>query len=117
MKVMKSSGLGVVEFTEDASPYRLGDRVRMSPVDAERFRGMFKEVKVEGVEMTTAPKSEPELMSSRILPHERPAIPDDWDNRHTLQRVKLAEQIAGRPVRREEADKIIKDELARRLTE
>jgi hypothetical protein len=56
-------------------------------------------------------------MSSRILPHERPAIPDDWDNRHTLQRVKLAEQIAGRPVRREEADKIIKDELARRLTE
>lgn len=117
MKVSKSSGLGVVEFTQDASPYRLGDRVRMSPADAQKFAGMFKDVKLEGVETVTASKTEPDLISPRILPHERPAIPDDWDNRHDLQRMKIAEQIAGRPVKREEADKIIKDELARRLTE
>ncbi|MBC7168319.1 hypothetical protein [Phenylobacterium sp.] len=44
-----------------------------------------------------------------------PAIPDDWEGMHHLTRVKLAKEISGGDVaNKEEADEIIRAEIARR---
>jgi len=121
MKALKSVGLVPCTVKQDFANYHAGDTVRFSPVDARKYieAGFITEAKVEkGTEVVPVPEPASELLSGRILPQELPAIPDDWEESHRLQRGKLAEQIKGGPLAAgENADEIIKRELARRLTE
>jgi hypothetical protein len=71
----------------------------------------------KGLATEAVPQPDDGLVSDKILPNPVPAIPEGWEEEHSLQQIKLAEQIAGRPVKGAEAAGIIKAELERRLTE
>lgn len=120
MKALKSTGLVPVTVREGFRNYQAGDMVRFSPADAQKFleAGLVAEASLpKGTGTIAVALPPPAMVSDKILPQELPAIPDDWEARHRLQRIKLAEQITGHPVKPEEADKVIMAELARRLTE
>jgi hypothetical protein len=70
-----------------------------------------KDVAAEAV-----PQPDEGLLSDKILPNPLPAIPAGWEEQHLLQQLKLAEQIAGRSVKGDEAAQIIRTGLERRLT-
>lgn len=116
MKAYVHDGLVRAVIKQPFRGYREGDTVRLSPVEAQRYADHIEEAKApKGLKAETVKEPEPEPV--KILPNPVPAVPEDWEDQHVLQRRKLAEQIIKRPVRTDEADAIIKAELARRLTE
>jgi hypothetical protein len=119
MKAMKHNGLVQVEVKKAFKGYREGQIVRLSPADAFLYEGTghVAEAKPKGVAAETVPQPDDGLVSDKILPNPVPAIPDDWEKQHVLPQMKLAEQIAGRPIKGGEAAEIIRAEIERRLTE
>ena len=120
MKALKHNGLVRVTITKPFRDYLVGNTVYFAPAEAQKWinAGHAEEAKLpKGVESVTVPSPEPDLISGKILPNPIPAIPEDWTERHQLQQMKIAEQITGRPVGRDEVEPIIKAELERRLTE
>jgi hypothetical protein len=120
VKAFAHNGLVPMTIKQAFRNYRPGETVRFSPADAQKYLAadLIAAAKVSKDAKTVAVQvSEPGLVSDKILPQELPAIPEDWEQLHRLQRTKLAEQIAARPVTAAEADTVIKDELARRLAE
>lgn len=118
MKATKFDGLVRCTVKQSFRGYREGDTVRLSPTEAQLFAasGYVEESKLpKGVATVDVKQPEPEPV--KVLPNPVPAVPEDWQEQHGLQRIKLAEQIAKRKVRLDEADSIIKAELERRLTE
>lgn len=118
MKALKHNGLVLATVAQPFRNYRVGETVRLNPQDAQRYMdsGVVTETKLrKEIQTVAVPAPQPALTSDKILDRPLPAIPEDWEQRHQLQRVKLAEQIAGRPVTKVvEADGIIRDELKRR---
>jgi hypothetical protein len=120
MKALKHNGLVQVTVKKSFRAYREGETVRLSPSEAQLYvgSGYVEEAKLpKGVEALSVPDAESAMVSDKILPNPLPAIPDGWEGEHQLARMKLAEQLTGRPVKAAEADGIIKRELERRLTE
>lgn len=120
MKALKHNGLVLVVVKKSFRAYREGETVRLSPSEAQLYMstGYIEEAKLpKGVEASPVPDAESAMVSDKILPNPLPAIPDGWEEQHHLQKMKLAEQLVGRPVKADEADSIIKRELERRLTE
>jgi hypothetical protein len=120
MKAFKHNGLVPVVVKKSFRAYREGETVRLSPSEAQLYigSGNVEEAKLpKGVEALSVPDAVSAMVSDKILPNPLPAIPDRWEEQHQLQRMKLAEQLVGRPVKGDEADTIIKRELERRLTE
>jgi len=120
MKALKHNGLVLATVAQPFRNYRVGETVRLNPQDAQRYMesGFVTEAKLpKGAQTVSVQAPQPDLASTRILPQVMPAIPENWTDLHYLQRHKLAEQIAGRPVKGAEADKIIEDELKRRAAE
>ena len=118
MKATKFDGLVRCTVKKTFKGYREGDTVRLSPAEAQLFvsSGYVEEVKLpKGVAAEEVKAAE--LEPVKILPNPMPAVPEDWQELHGLQRRKLASQIAKREARLDEADGIIKAELERRLME
>jgi len=118
MKALKHNGLVLVTVAQPFHNYRQGETVRLNPQDAQRYMesGFVAEAKLpKGAQTVTVQAPQPALASDKILDRPMVAIPEDWEQLHNLQRLKLAEQVAGRPVTKvAEADGIIRDELKRR---
>jgi hypothetical protein len=118
MKATKFDGLVRCTVKKSFKAYREGDTVRLSPREAQMYvaGGYVEEAKLpKGIAAEEVKSPEPKPVP--ILPNPAPAVPEDWQELHELQRVKLAQQIAKREVSRGEVDGIIKAELERRLTE
>lgn len=117
MKAIVSSGLVPIEITAPYRGYIPGSVVGFSPDAANRVveAGAGKLVEVPDAATVDVTPPRPELAPAEILPQPLAAIPEDWQTSHELQRVKIAQQIAGEPVLRgKDANKIIRAEIARR---
>lgn len=120
MKALKHNGLVRVTVTSPFRGYLAGNTVYLKPEEAQAWidSGCAEEAKLpKGVETVTVPTQDAVLVSDKILPNPALAIPEDWEEIHILPRRRIAEQIAGGPVKPEEVDSIIRAELERRLTE
>jgi hypothetical protein len=118
MKATKFDGLVRCTVKQTFKAYREGDTVRLSPREAQLYvaGGYVEEAKLpKGVAVEAVP--DPEPVPVPILPNPAPGIPEGWEELHQLQQNKLAEQIAKRPVKKEEVAGIIRSEIERRLTE
>ncbi|WCS27795.1 hypothetical protein LOK46_13525 [Methylobacterium sp. NMS14P] len=113
-------GLVPMEFIEAAMPHAVGDVAGYKPADAKQLhdrgiavphgsvyeRGSVAERRDAS---RVVPETDDELRRSQV------DLGDDPLERHHLQRIKLAAQIAGRDVSKaDEADEIIRAEIARR---
>src|SRR5215218_7761438 len=101
MKVSKHTGLVSVIIEQAFRGYVPGAVARFSPEDAQKYLGLelVKEADATG-ETVTVKSPAATLDASQILPQALPAIPEDWERLHQLQRLQLAIQIAGRPVQK-----------------
>lgn len=135
MKVIKATGLVPVRVLTLYGPHRAGAIFGLTPEQTSKAletESVELYPIAEGIEtvdvavrIPAPPRTDPKAVTTTAVPFvEGPApieIPADWAQKHYLQRIKLAKDIAGETwavpdgtSAKDHADKIIAAELARR---
>jgi hypothetical protein len=109
-------GLVVMKFIHAPAPYEKGDIAGL-PLDtaAKYFRyRVAVPCTADGEELSISLRSDPVPQRPVSSTTE---IPDDWENRHFLQQIRLAKEIQGseQSPKLEEAKEVIRAEIQRRM--